>query len=200
MPTTFVQRAALIGSLALLALFAACGRSIYVSGVGAGSSTDQTATATASGANHGGTTGTTTTGGLPATPTPGRAPYTPTPRPTPDYPLTGCPLATQTFAWPDTPAVIITKVGPTTVKVGQTFEIALAFGHRYFLASTQFGPAVALDSPAGYGDQATKQCIWHFHATQAGSANIVFAIDPLCPTETCPGYAVNVTFTINVTN
>ncbi len=113
---------------------------------------------------------------------------------------TGCPEATQSVTWPSAPTVIVTSHmnnGTVSVKVGQTVEVDLPFGHAYQLMPGTSGSVLRLDAPAGYGDAAKQACVWHFTATQAGGAQLTYTVGPVCiGHEQCPQYLG--TFRINV--
>ncbi len=103
---------------------------------------------------------------------------------------TGCPQATQTVQWPTPPTVIITSAQTSKgakVSVGQTLEVALAFGHKWTLGPAAGQPALTLNSPAGYGDASLQSCIWHFTGAQAGQFTLQFISAPNCPAhKECP--------------
>lgn len=142
----------LILLLALLLLLAGCG------GAGASSGAQPPATVT------GGATATPTVGGVSAT-------------------TTGCPQATQIVQWPSPPTVIVTTAQTAkgaTVQVGQSLEVALPFGHKWTLGLDAGQPALALSTPAGYGDASLQSCIWRFTTKQAGQVTLTFSSAPIC--------------------
>ena len=85
-----------------------------------------------------------------------------------------------------------------TAHVGDVIEIQLPFGLRWTGPSTSVG-GLQLQTPAGYASTATKVCIWHFNAQSTGRTQLVFSARAICKTgQSCPQYAVTVTFTIVV--
>lgn len=131
---------------------------------------------------------------------PGQATATAT---SPTIALTGCPGATQSVSWPAPPAVVLTTPfpsGPTTLRAGQTLEVALPFGHIWRFQAGSAQPALTLDQPAGYGDSGTRHCVWHFTAQQAGQVQLTFTMQALCPPHTsCPQYITLLKASISVT-
>ena len=94
---------------------------------------------------------------------------------------TGCPSTEQDVSWPTAPTVIVTKPeGTTTVTVGQTLELRLAFGHRWNVAPGTLSGAFTLDQPAGYADTQHQTCDWHFTAKQAGSQALTITSAAIC--------------------
>ncbi len=101
----------------------------------------------------------------------------------------GCPSSQKDVTWPTPPAAVVTSQtqGTTTIKVGQSLEIALAYGSRWALASGDTGGPFTLDSPAGYPDDQLNACLWHFTAKTAGSQEVTFTRSALCaPHVECP--------------
>lgn len=117
---------------------------------------------------------------------------------------TGCPLATQVVQWPSPPALIITSAQSTNtavVHVGQSIELALAFGHRWSLGPNAGQPALALNEPAGYGDTSLGSCIWRFTAEHAGTASVSVLSAPICQAHMqCPQMIAIHTITVTVDN
>lgn len=117
---------------------------------------------------------------------------------------TGCPLATQVVQWSSPPAIIITSAQSTDkaeVRVGQSIELALTFGHRWSLGPNAGQPALTLNTPAGYGDASMGSCIWRFTAEHAGTASVSFLAAPICqPHMQCPQMVALHTITITVDN
>ena len=106
--------------------------------------------------------------------------------------LTGCPAPTQTVTWPTPIAVTITppfSTSAVTVHAGQAVEAVFPFGHLWSFTAGSEQPALALDTPAGYGDSGMGRCVWHFTARQAGHVVLTFTMQALCPPHTsCPLY------------
>lgn len=114
---------------------------------------------------------------------------------------TGCPLPTQVVS--RAPATVIerpvgTGVKPVSLKVGQTVEVQLPFGHKWALFPMS-SAILSLQSPAGYGDASVQSCIWRFQAAQTGSENLTFIEQPLCDTGVeCPNYVTQVEIPVTV--
>ncbi|MGO8949706.1 MAG: hypothetical protein ACLQUY_19045 [Ktedonobacterales bacterium] len=115
---------------------------------------------------------------------------------------TGCPLATQAVQWPSPPTVIVTSATASkgaTVQVGQTVEIALAFGHRWSLMPAAGQPELVLNTPAGYGDASLKSCVWRFTAQDVGQTTLKFTFAAICqPHQACPQFVGLLNIPINV--
>jgi hypothetical protein len=76
-----------------------------------------------------------------------------------------------------------------SLQVGQTLEIALAFGHHWSFEPVAFGGVLLLNTPAGYGDMSLKSCVWRFTAQQAGQITLNFTFAPICQLHMeCPQY------------
>jgi hypothetical protein len=105
---------------------------------------------------------------------------------------TGCPSPTQVVTWPSPPTVIITSTQASkgaSLRVGQTLEIALAFGHRWSFEPIGNEGVLVLNTPAGYGDMSLKSCVWRFTAEQAGQGTLTFTDAPICQLHTeCAQY------------
>jgi hypothetical protein len=87
-----------------------------------------------------------------------------------------------------------------TLQVGQTLEVALPFGQRQSIAPAAGGPALLLNTPAGYGDASLKSCVWRFTAEQAGQTLVTFSSAPICkPGIDCPQYVAIRKITVTVT-
>jgi hypothetical protein len=168
--------------LAVLAVLAGCGLSSTTPGTStaSGANTDQTATASVI-ARETATVGVSTTAGADA--------------------ATGCPGPVESITWPGRPAAIVTPAqGAATVKVGQTLELRLPFGHQWSLGAAMLNGTFTLDSPAGYADLPTRTCIWHFTAKQAGSQDLPIVMAPICqPHAECPQATVAYDITIAAT-
>ena len=122
---------------------------------------------------------------------------TPTVLGTPTVPATGgtangCPLATEVVQWPSPPTIMITSAHATrgaSLQVGQTLEVALAFGQHWSLGRGGGQPMLLLNTPAGYGDAGLKSCIWRFTAEQVGQAALNFTFAPICQAHMeCPQF------------
>lgn len=105
---------------------------------------------------------------------------------------TGCPSPTQVVDWPSPPTVTVTakqaSVG-ASLQVGQTLEIALAFGNRWSFAPAATQGVLLLNTPAGYGDPTLKSCIWRFTGEKAGEVTLTFTSAPICLAHMeCPQY------------
>lgn len=114
---------------------------------------------------------------------------------------TGCPGPAESVSWPTPPTVVVTQPqGTISVKVGQTLELRLAFGHRWSVAASMLNGTFALDQPAGYADAQTQTCDWHFTAKHAGSQNLTIAMAPNCQaSKACAQAIVAYDLTITAT-
>jgi hypothetical protein len=75
------------------------------------------------------------------------------------------------------------------LQVGQTLEIALAFGHHWSFGLGAGEAVLALETPAGYGDTSIKSCVWRFTAEQPGHLTLTFVFAPICQLHMeCPQY------------
>jgi len=106
-----------------------------------------------------------------------------TPLPVGTVQATGCPLPTKTVTWPPPPPLHLSpqKSHAASLRVGQTLEVDLPFGHRWALALPQVpSGSLSLDAPAGYGDAAQHSCVWHYTAKAAGQVTLTYSLSPLC--------------------
>jgi hypothetical protein len=120
---------------------------------------------------------------------------------------TGCPLPTQTVQWPQASSQVATlgtattqSSSPVQLGKGQTLEVHMPFGHVWGLAVTSLSSIMRVDAPAGYGDAASKTCVWHFTALSSGSVTLDFTERALCPPNVgkCPQYAALVDLLVTV--
>lgn len=142
----------------------------------------------------GGTSNTTTNTAAQASPT---ATAAPTGTPTADA-KTGCPAATQKVTWSPKPGAVFTAKPSSTinVKVGETFEIVVPMGHTWRMAPLS-GSVLKLDAPAGYGDAATQNCVWHFTTLASGQTTLNYTMRAICkPGAECPNYILEVDLTV----
>ena len=111
---------------------------------------------------------------------------------------TGCPEANQNITWSPRPGAVFTARPSSTIniKVGETFEIVAPMGHLWKMAPLA-GSSLKLDAPAGYGDAATKNCIWHFTTLASGQTTLEYTMQALCqPGTACPAYIMVVDVTV----
>jgi hypothetical protein len=105
---------------------------------------------------------------------------------------TGCPSPTHVVNWPSPPTVIITSAQASkgaSLQVGQTLEIALAFGSHWSFEPVAAHGVLVLNTPAGYGDASIKSCVWRFTAEQAGQVTLIYTVAPICLAHMeCPQY------------
>lgn len=115
---------------------------------------------------------------------------------------TGCP--SNASASSATKANIVADVThqtkPVEAHVGDLVELDLKFGQRWS------GPKVAptgleMQEPAGFANQATKVCVWHFVAQKAGTFELDFEARALCKQgQMCAMYIMDNPVTLDVKN
>lgn len=141
----------------------------------------------------GGTSNTTTNTAAQTSPTAAS-----TPTPTTTNAQTGCPASTQEVTWSPKPAAVFPAKPSSTlnVKLGETFEVVAPMGHLWKMAPLA-GSSLKLDAPAGYGDAATHNCIWHFTTLASGQTTLKYTMQALCqPGTACPAYITVVDITV----
>ena len=111
----------------------------------------------------------------------------------------GCPSNASVSNPPKANEVVVASGNATVfAHPGDVIEIHLPFGKKWSDPAIS-SDTVTLMQPSGYADNASKACVWHFLAKDAGTAHLIFTMRPICkPGTMCPMYIAQMPVTITV--